>query len=108
MMAIKIIGVVVAVSLLTGCCSGLDAEIIRDKLTKELHVGDSREKVERVLKSHGMDFSYDAEFEQRYQSLIGGEDCAFNPLNKVVAVYIYMNKSGRVSKIEVSNSYTFL
>lgn len=92
------------VLLLSGCCAGLDEEIIRDKLTKELHVGDSREKVALVLKSHGMDFSYD-EYQQRYQSGIRGENCAFD---KSVIVLIYMDKSERVSKIEVSNSYTFL
>ena len=104
----KLLCALLTVLFLSGCCAGLDEEIIRDKLTKELHIGDSREKVERVLKSHGMDFSYDAEFEQRYQAGIGGEDCAFNPLNKVVTVSIYMDKSGRVSKIEVSDSVTFL
>lgn len=103
----KLLCALLTVVSLSGCCAGLDEEIIREKLSKELHVGDSREKVELVLKSHGMDFSYD-EHQQRYQSGIGGEDCNFNPFNKVVAVLIYINKSGRVSKIEVSNSYTFL
>lgn len=100
----KLLWVLLAVMSLSSCCADLDKEKVRAELSKELHVGDSREKAELVLKSHGMDFSYD-KFEQRYQSGIRGENCAFD---KSVIVYIYINKSGLVSKIEVSNSYTFL
>lgn len=100
----KLLCALLTVLSLSGCCAGLDEEIIREKLSKELHVGDSREKVELVLKSHGMDFSYD-EYQDLYSSNIRGKNCAFD---KSVMVTIYINKSGRVSKIEVSNSYTFL
>jgi len=91
--------------LLSSCCADLDKEKIRNELSKSLKIGDTREKVEFVLRSHGIDFSYDAEFEQRYSSNIRGKNCAFD---KSVIIYIYINKSGLVSKIEVLNSYTFL
>ncbi len=100
----KLLWVVLAVVSLSSCCADLDKEKISAELHKDLHVGDSREKAELVLKSRGIEFSYD-EYQQRYQSNIRGENCAFD---KSVLVFIYLNKSGLVSKIEVSNSYTFL
>lgn len=101
---LKLLWVLLAVMSLSSCCADLDKEKISAELNKELHVGDSRGKVESILKIHGIDFSYD-EYQQRYQSGIRGENCAFD---KSVIVLIYINESGLVSKIEVSNSYTFL
>lgn len=102
----KSLFVLLTVLSLGGCCAGLDAEMVRGKLSKELHVGDSREKVELVLKRHGIDFDYEDEPEQRYHAIIRGKNCAFD---KSVTVNVYIiNKSGLVSKIEVFNSYTFL
>ena len=93
-----------AIFSLSGCCAGLDKDKIKSELSKDLQVGDSREKVERVLKNQGLVFSYD-EYSQRYQSGIRGENCAFD---KSVILYIYIDKSGGVSRIDASDSYTFL
>ncbi len=100
----KLFWIILVTLLLSSCCTDLDKEKIKGELSKELQIGDTREKVELVLKRHGMDFSYD-EYQQRYQSGIRGENCAFD---KSVIVLVYINKLGRVSKIEVTNSYTFL
>ncbi len=100
----KLLCALLAVLFLSGCCAGLDKETIENELAKDLKIGDSREKAELALKSHGMDFSYD-EYQDLYSSNIRGKNCAFD---KSVMVTIYINKSGLVSKIEVSNSYTFL
>lgn len=96
--------ILVALSL-SSCCTDLDKDKIRAELSKELQIGDTREKVELVLKRHRIDFSYYEEPERKYYANITGKNCAFD---KSVIVDIYMDKSGRVSKIEVTNSYTFL
>ena len=92
---------------LSACCADLDEKKVRAELNKYLHVGDSREKAELVMKSHGISLSYD-QYQQRYQSNITDKNSTFNPFDKSVIVYIYIDQSGLVSKIEVSNSYTFL
>jgi hypothetical protein len=83
----------------------LTKDKVRSEINKDLQIGDPREKVERVLKSRGIDFSYDGQFEQRYSSNIKGKNCAFD---KSVILYIYLDKSGNVSRIETLDSYTFL
>lgn len=100
----KTLGPVLAVLLLAGCCPNLNKDKIKSDLYKEMQVGDSREKIERVLKSHRIDFSYD-EYQHRYQSNIRGENCAFD---KSIILYVYVDTSMRMLKIETSDSYTFL
>jgi len=100
----KLFCVLLAALVLSGCCADLNKDKIKNELAKNLQVGDSREKAERVLKSHGIYFSYD-EYSQRYQSNITGKNCAFD---KSVIVYIYIGESGGVSRIETSYAYTFL
>ena len=100
----KLLWGLLAVMSLSSCCADLDKEKISAELNKDLHVGDSREKAESVLRNHQIGFSYD-EYQNLYSSNIRGKDCAFD---KSILVTIYLNKSGVVSKIEVSNSYTFL
>lgn len=107
MSIIKTFFTIFLISVLCGCCPNLDKDKIKNEISKDLKIGDSREKVESVLKSHGIAVRYD-EYQQRYYSGIGGEDCAFNPFNKVVDVGVYIDNSGLVSKIETSYSYTFL
>lgn len=97
--------ILLAPILLTSCCSDLNKEEISSVLSNALHVGDSREKIESVLKGSGIDFSFDEKFEHRYSSTIRGKNC-FNPFDKSVGVYIYLDKSERMSKIETFYSYT--
>lgn len=103
-MVIKILGAVLAVSLLTGCCPGLDKDKIKSDLSKDLQVGDSREKIERVLSSHGFSFSY-SEYQNLYNTTVRGKNCAFD---KAVILTVYLDESGRMLRIETSDSYTFL
>jgi len=72
------------------------------EINKLIHVGDSRETIERVLKSKGIRFSYD-EFQQRYQSNIKGNNCLFD---KSILLFVYLDKSGRMSRIETQEAYT--
>lgn len=94
--------ILIAILFLSACCSDLNKDRIKSEISKILQIGDSREKVELVLKNHGIIFGYD-EYENLYYSNIRGENCAFD---KVVVVDVYMDKSGRVSKIETSYAYT--
>jgi hypothetical protein len=105
MSALKLLVALIVSLCLSGCCPDLDKDKIKNELDASLQVGDSREKVEKVLKAHGIEFGYDGEFEQRYSANIVGKGCAFD---KSVIVYIYMDKLGGMSRIETSDSYTFL
>lgn len=95
---------ILAISVLCGCCPNLDKDKIKSELSSNIKIGDPREMVEQVLKANQLEFSYD-EFQQRYPSGIEGGGCEFN---KSVIIYIYIDQSGQVSKIETSDSYTFL
>lgn len=92
------------ISVLCGCCPNLDKDKIKSEISKDLKIGDSREKVEDVLKNNRIEFTYD-EYENLYSSNIRGGNCEFD---RTVLVTIYLDSSGRVSKIETSDSYTFL
>jgi len=94
-------------SLLVGCKDPdevLRAQIERD-LWSSLAVGDPAEKIERVLKEKRMDFSFD-EFAQRYQT--GVDPNEKRMVQRVVSVWVYVDDSKRLTRIEVRNSYTFL
>lgn len=104
LMYMKFFWMLLSMLLLSSCCADLDKEKIRNELSKSLKIGDTHEKAELVLKNLVISSSYD-EYQQRYQSNFTGKNCAFD---KSVIIYIYINKSGLVSKIEVLNSYTFL
>ncbi len=79
------------------------AKQVRANLEEQLHVGDSREKIEAVLQSIGIRYSYD-EFSNRYQSTVREECGKF----EAVSVYVNLDDQGRLSAIEVFNSYTWL
>ena len=97
----KLLWILLAVMSLSSCCADLDKDKIRDELSKYLAIGDTREKVELVLKNHGIIFGYD-EYENLYYSNIRGKNCSFD---KAVVVDIYIDKLGRVSKIKTSYAY---
>lgn len=90
---------------LAACCPDLDKEKIKAMLNKELHVGDSREKIETVLKNNNIKFGYDGVYEHKYYSSIRSKNC-FNPFDKSVDVEVYLDKSDLLSKININYSYT--
>lgn len=104
MTAIRLFAALFLMWSLSGCCAGLDEGKIRSDFSAELQVGDSREKIERVLERHRIDFSFD-EHQHRYQSNIRGENCTFD---KSIILYVYVDPSMRMLRIETSDSYTFL
>ena len=102
----KLLWALVFVLFVSGCdnCPDLDKDKIKEELSKELHVGDSRKQVEHVLIKSGMDVRYD-EYQHRYATNISGNNCAFD---KSVFVTIDIDKYGSVSKIDAIYLYTFL
>ena len=100
----KLLWMFVLALLVSGCndCPDLDKDKIKEYLSKELHVGDSRKKVVQVLIKSGIDFSSD-KYSNAYHGIIrGGKSC---PLDAIL-VDIYMDKSDAVLKIETSYSTT--
>jgi hypothetical protein len=73
-------------------------------LYEELKVGDTGERVEAVLRATGYPYGYDR-FERRYQSTASDKRC--NPY-KAVSISVYMDSSGKLSKIVTFDSYTGL
>ena len=96
------ISLVIALGCLGGCCKELTALDIKKELDNSLHIGDSNEKIKQVLTKKGIAFSYD-EFDKRYQSNIQGNGCT---LGKSVIVYIYLDQSGLIKKIETLDAYS--
>ncbi len=94
---------------LAACAMGcpLDADAVREQLNSQLNVGDSREKIEAVLTSEGIGGSYD-QWSHRYQTTIRDEErCGVLSMYKAISVYLYLDDKGRLSRIEVSESYTW-
>jgi hypothetical protein len=84
-------------------------EVLRARVENELRanlaVGDSAEKVERVLKEEGLPFDFDR-FNHRYQA--GFVPKEKRMIERFVGIYVYVDQSKRITRIEVTNSYTFL
>ncbi|MDB5823134.1 MAG: hypothetical protein JWR21_1838 [Herminiimonas sp.] len=91
---------------LSGCdaCMKPKTEEVRHLLEKELKVGATRERVDKVMKNAGIPYSYD-QFQNRYQSTIFESRCG--PY-QAVSIYVYFDSSMKMSKVEVFDSYTFL
>ena len=70
-------------------------------LWSQLKVGDARTKIESVLNSAGIQYSYD-EYSNRYQSNITDQCGSFES----VIAYVYLDSASRMSRIEVFVSYT--
>ena len=77
-------------------------EQVKGVLQHELQVGDPRDKVETVLTKAGISFTYD-KYANRYQSNITDSRCG--PY-QAISLYINLDLSGRVSKIDVSETFT--
>lgn len=90
----------------SGCCP-LDADEVREQLTVELRVGDSREKIEIVLRNAGIDFSYDKWTNSYGATIRDDEHCGPLSMYKAISVYIHLDDTGHLSRIEVSDSYTW-
>jgi hypothetical protein len=100
----KLVVISMAINLV-GCegdCSNFDR--IKTRLEHEIKIGDTRQKVEEILKGSQLDYSYDG-FQNRFQSTARDSACG-----KWVALSIYVSfdEMGLVSKVEVFRSYTGL
>lgn len=90
---------------LSGCnedCMKPETKELRDLLEKELKVGDTRERVEGVLKNAGIAYEYD-QFQNRFQSTITDSQCG--PY-WAISLYVYFNSSNKMSKVEAFESHT--
>lgn len=82
-----------------GC---LKTDEIRALLNQEIKAGDSRDKVDVVLKNAGIDYSYDAN-QHRYGSTIRDDRCG--PW-QAISIYVNFDLSEKVTGVEVFESYT--
>ena len=92
---------------LSGCSSNClkpKIEEVRNRLEKELRVGDTRERVEDVLNKADILYSYDR-FQNRYQSNITDSRCG--PYQGI-SLYVYFDSFNKMSKVEAFISYTGL
>ena len=78
---------------------------VENELRSSLAVGDTSEKIERVLKEKNIPFSFDR-FSSRYQARIDPKGKSKIP--RVITVLIYVDQTGQLTNIDVRNSYTFL
>ena len=95
---------IAALLCLVGCS---DDETLRLSIEKKLHaslsVGDSREKIERVLTENNMPFNFN-KYDHRYET--GGKPEEKRAIERVISVYIYVDGSNRLARVEVRNAYT--
>ena len=75
---------------------------VRNVLNREIKAGDTRERVDEVLNSARIGYGYDR-FSNRYQSTVTDAQCG--PY-QAISIYVYFDASGKVSKVEVFESYT--
>ncbi len=100
-----ILGVIsAAISACRGNCIKRKTAEVRKLLNRNIKAGDTRERVDTVLKSADILYEYDR-FLNRYQSTVTDTRCG---PNDAVSIYVTFNSVGRVSKIEVFESYTAL
>ena len=90
---------------LSGCngdCMRPKTEEVRNLFNRQLKVGDTREKVDEVLKKAGIGYSYDR-FENRYQSTVYDSQCG---PNQAASIYVYFDASNEITEVEVRETYT--
>ena len=75
---------------------------IKELLNKELKTGDTRQKVEQVLKSAGIEYSFDA-FQNRYQATARDARCS---QREAASIYAAFDASGKMLAVDVFSSYT--
>ncbi len=85
-----------------GCLKAKTADV-RNRLLAEIKQGDDAAKAREALKRVGATFSYD-KFQGRYQAIIMDAGCG--PY-EAIQIFVQLDESGRVSTIDVSESYTY-
>ncbi|MEW6401337.1 MAG: hypothetical protein AB1649_06020 [Chloroflexota bacterium] len=109
----------VAILIMPACYRNcLPTNEVKDRLNRQLHVGDTREKIEAVLKDivsaydrrppeedrGGKYFNY-VEFVKRYSTTIRDEPGCGSLQG--ISIFIYLDDQDRLSRIEVSEFYTW-
>lgn len=91
--------------ILTGCLSTLDItpKEVEEKINLSLTPGDDAGKIEAYFKNEGLGLSYD-KFQNRYQSIIRHPDSNFH----AITIYVYVDESKKIVRVEANDSYTFL
>lgn len=97
--------VVIVFSAVSGCREEPLAPKIRQDLLTSLSVGDSRSKIESVLKARGYSILYDKDL-KRYESGVPMKSAERNEHG--VSIEIYVDTSEHLSRIEVHDWYTGL
>ena len=97
--------VVIVFSAVSGCREEPLAPKIRQDLLTSLSVGDSRSKIESVLKARGYSILYDKDL-KRYESGVPMKSAERNEHG--VSIEIYVDTSEHMSRIEVHDWYTGL
>ena len=80
----------------------LNKDGVKKMLFNEMQLGASREAIEMALNNMGINFSYDR-FRERYQITLRDDGCSEF---KAISVYIHLDKSQKLSKIQVFESFT--
>jgi len=75
---------------------------VRKLLNKELATGDTHERVGEILKRIGATYEYDR-FQSRYQGTITDARCG--PY-EAISIYVNFDSSGKMSEVEVFETYT--
>jgi len=97
-----------AAALISAGCATHDESVrvqIEQDLRADLAVGDSSEKIERVLQVRGISFDYDA-LARRYQAYFDPKEQRH--VKWAVGIYLYVDDQKRLTKFEIRNVYTYL
>ena len=87
-----------------GSCLKRKAQDTYQLLNSELKIGDNRQTIESVLTHEGIGHSYD-KYTNRYGSTVYFPQCGND---QTVSIYIYLDQSGNLAKVEAFASYTGL
>ncbi len=77
------------------------AKQLQGELQAAMKVGDSREKIESVLKGRSLETTYD-KYSQRYQSIMRRPTTDFH----AIVIYVNVDKERRFVSVEAHDSYT--
>lgn len=83
-------------------CMKSRTDEVRNLLNRDLKAGDTRARAKKILKTAGIAYEYDR-FQNRYQSTITDARCG--PYD-AISIYVNFNSSGKMSNVEVLESYT--
>jgi hypothetical protein len=100
-------GILMIACAMTACGGSCLERKVQDTdrlLNGELKIGDSRQTIESVLTHERIGYSYD-KYMNRYQSNVYYPQCGND---QSVSIYIHLDQSGKLAKIEAFASYTGL